>query len=172
MLPKLKIVLILTALLIGWPQIILRFESLIAPEWQPFSMIAYTVLLGVCLVGIFSAAFIPVTLIRWAFALFIALAGIMVETYQSSVEDHMPYDAFINMIDASGALHEAWGQYGSAIMIGGVQALLLFFGIGLSTHRVMKRHGKKLKNRSSITAPNTMRWHTSKARILKLCNNA
>ena len=144
MLPKLKIVLILTALLIGWPQIILRFESLIAPELQPVSMIAYAVLLGICLVGIFSAAFIPVPLIRWAFALFIALAGIMVETYQSSVEDNMPYDAFINMINASGSLHEAWGQYASAIIIGGAQALLLFLGIGLSTHREMNRHSKKL----------------------------
>jgi len=144
MLSKLKILLILAALLVGWPQIILRFESLIAPEFQFFGLASCTMLLGICLVGIFSAAFIPVAAIRWSFALLISLAGIMVETYQSSVEDHMPYDAFISMINASGSLHEAWGQYASAIMIGGGQALLLFFGIGLSIHHVTKKHSKKL----------------------------
>ena len=144
MLTKLKLILILAALLLGSAQTIVRFESLIWPELQLFGLAAYTVLLGICLVGIFSAAFIPVAAIRWSFALFISLAGIMVETYQSSVEDHMPYDAFISMIDASGSLHEAWGQYASAIVIGAVQALLLFLGIGLSIHRVTKAHSKKL----------------------------
>ena len=144
MLSKLKIMLILAALLLGSSQTIVRFESLIAPEFQLFGLAAYTLLLGFCLVGMFSAAFIPVAPIRWGFALFISLAGIIVETYQSSVEDHMPYDAFISMIDASGSLHEAWGQYASAMMIGGAQALLLFLGIGLSTHRVSKAHSKKL----------------------------
>ena len=118
------VLLILVALSVGWPQIILRFESLITPELQLFGLAAYAALLGICLVGIFSAAFIPVAPVRWGFALFISLSGIMVETYQSSVEDHMPYDAFISMIDASGSLHEAWGQYASAMMIGGVQAVL------------------------------------------------
>ncbi len=141
---RVKIALILAALLLGWPQTILRLESLIAPELQPFGLAAYAALLGICLVGMFSAAFIPVAAVRWSFALFIALAGIMVETYQSSVEDHMPYDAFISMIDASGSLHEAWGQYASAIMIGTGQALLLLLGIGLSTHRVGKAHSRKL----------------------------
>ena len=103
MLSKLKILLILVALSVGWPQIILRFESLITPELQLFGLAAYAALLGICLVGIFSAAFIPVAPVRWGFALFISLSGIMVETYQSSVEDHMPYDAFISMIDASAA---------------------------------------------------------------------
>ncbi|WP_156472093.1 sulfatase-like hydrolase/transferase [Sphingorhabdus sp. M41] len=144
MLTKLKIILILAALLLGSAQTVVRFESLITPELQPLSLIAYTVLLGLCLVGIFSAAFIPVAAIRWSFALLISLAGIMVETYQSSVADDMPYDAFISMINASGSLHEAWGQYAGAIMIGGVQALLLFFGIGLSIHHVTKKHSKKL----------------------------
>ncbi len=144
MLSKLKILLILVALSVGWPQIILRFESLITPELQLFGLAAYAALLGICLVGIFSAAFIPVAPVRWGFALFISLSGIMVETYQSSVEDHMPYDAFISMIDASGSLHEAWGQYASAMMIGGVQAVLLFLGIGLSIHHVTKKHSKKL----------------------------
>ena len=144
MLTKLKIVLILAALLLGSAQTVVRFESLITPELQPVSLIAYVVLLGLCLVGIFSAAFIPVALVRWSFALLIALAGVIVETYQSSVEDHMPYDAFISMINASGSLHEAWGQYAGAIMIGGVQALLLLFGIGLSIHHPVKAHSKKL----------------------------
>ncbi len=144
MLTKLKIILILAALLLGSAQTVVRFESLIWPELQPVSLIAYTVLLGLCLVGIFSAAFIPVAAVRWSFALLISLAGIMVETYQSSVEDHMPYDAFISMINASGSLHEAWGQYAGAIMIGGAQALLLFFGIGLSIHHVTRKHSKKL----------------------------
>ncbi|NQV94066.1 MAG: sulfatase-like hydrolase/transferase [Sphingomonadales bacterium] len=58
--------------------------------------------------------------------------------------NHMPYDAFISMINASGSLHETWGQYASAIVIGGVQALLLFLGIGLSIHHVTKAHSKKL----------------------------
>ena len=144
MLTKLKIILILAALLLGSAQTVVRFESLITPELQLPSLIAYTLLLGICLVGIFSAALIPVAAVRWSFALVIALAGIMVETYQSSVEDHMPYDAFISMINASGSLHEAWGQYASAIVIGGVQGLLLFLGIGLSIHHPVKAHSKKL----------------------------
>ena len=144
MLTKLKIILILAALLLGSAQTVVRFESLITPELQLPSLIAYTLLLGICLVGIFSAAFIPVAAVRWSFALVIALAGIMVETYQSSVEDHMPYDAFISMINASGSLHEAWGQYASAIVIGGVQGLLLFLGIGLSIHHPVEAHSKKL----------------------------
>lgn len=141
---KIKILLILAALLLGWPQTILRLESLIAPDFQLIGLAAYVVLLGLCLVGLFAAAFIPVAPVRWAFALFIALAGVIVETYQSSVEDHMPYDAFISMINASGSLHEAWGQYAGAMLIGGGQALLLLLGIGLSTHRVGKAHSKKL----------------------------
>jgi len=144
MLTKLKIILILAALLLGSAQTVVRFESLIWPELQPVSLIAYTLLFGLCLVGIFSAAFIPVAAVRWSFALCISLAGIMVETYQSSVEDHMPYDAFISMINASGSLHEAWGQYASAIVIGGVQGLLLLLGIGLSTHQVTRLHARKL----------------------------
>jgi len=144
MLTKLKILLILAALALGSAQTVVRLESLITPELQPLSLIAYTALLGLCLVGIFSAAFIPVAVVRWSFALLISLAGVIVETYQSSVEDHMPYDAFISMINASGSLHEAWGQYAGAIVIGGVQALLLFLGIGLSIHHPVKAHSKKL----------------------------
>jgi hypothetical protein len=52
--------LILAALLLGWPQTILRLESLIAPDFQPVALVAYSGLLGLCLVGMFSAAFIPV----------------------------------------------------------------------------------------------------------------
>lgn len=141
---RLKILLILAALLLGWPQTILRLESLIAPDFQPVGLVAYGGLLGLCLVGMFSAAFIPVAAVRWGFALFISVAGILVETYQSSVEDHMPYDAFISMINASGSLHEAWGQYAGSMVIGGVQALLLLLGIGLSIHRQTRAHGKKL----------------------------
>ena len=141
---RLKIAMIAAALLLGSAQMVARLESLIAPELQLFGLAAYAVLLGLCLAGLFAAAFVPVAPVRWAFALFIALAGVIVETYQASVEDHMPYDAFISMIDASGSLHEAWGQYAGAMMIGGVQALLLFFGIGLSTHRASQAHGRKL----------------------------
>ncbi|MGB5724356.1 MAG: sulfatase-like hydrolase/transferase, partial [Parasphingorhabdus sp.] len=144
MLAKLKIALISAALLLGTAQTIARFESLVQPEFQPFGLAAYGVLLGVCLAGIFSAAFIPVATVRWAMAAAISLAGIIVATYERTAGDHMPYDAFISMVNASGSLHEAWGQYADAMMIGGVQGLLLLLGIGLNGRGPAKAHGKKL----------------------------
>uniref|UniRef100_UPI0035939770 sulfatase-like hydrolase/transferase n=1 Tax=Parasphingorhabdus sp. TaxID=2709688 RepID=UPI0035939770 len=144
MLTKLKMLLIGAALLLGSGQVIDRFQSLVAPEWQWFGLAAYGALLGLCLIGIVSAAFIPAALIRWSFALFISVAGIMVETYQSSAEDHMPYHAFISMINASGSLHEAWGQYAGPILIGAGQGLLLLLGIGLGPHRARAGAGENL----------------------------
>ena len=77
---RLKIAMIAAALLLGSAQMVARLESLIAPELQLFGLAAYAVLLGLCLAGLFAAAFVPVAPVRWAFALFIALAGVIVET--------------------------------------------------------------------------------------------
>ncbi|NQV94067.1 MAG: hypothetical protein HQ482_02855 [Sphingomonadales bacterium] len=61
---KLKILLILAALLLGSAQTIVRLQSLMIPELQIFGLASYTVLLDICLLGIFSAAFIPVPIVR------------------------------------------------------------------------------------------------------------
>ncbi|MEJ6595402.1 hypothetical protein [Parasphingorhabdus sp.] len=61
---KLKILLILAALLLGSAQTIVRLQSLMIPELQIFGLASYTVLLDICLLGIFSAAFIPVAIVR------------------------------------------------------------------------------------------------------------
>ncbi|MEH6791696.1 sulfatase-like hydrolase/transferase [Parasphingorhabdus sp.] len=131
----LKLLLIAGALLLEWAQIAARIESLLAPTVQWFGLAAYAGLLGICLAGLIAAAFIPLAALRWLFAAGLALAGIMVGTYEYTVDDQMPYDAFISMINASGSLHEAWGQYAGAMVLGGVQALLLLLGIGLRAGR-------------------------------------
>lgn len=141
---KVKILLILVALSFGATQVFARFESLLFPEVQLFGLIAYGGFLAICLAGIFCAAFIPNNWLRWGFGLLISLAGIMVGTFERTVQDHMSYDAFISMINASASLHEAWGQHGGAILTGCVQALLLFLGIGLGRPDPAPRHGKKL----------------------------
>lgn len=142
--PKFKILLLFIALLLGAAQFSTRIVSLVTPDFQLFGMIAYLGLLTICVIGIVSAAFIPNAWIRWTIGIGLSLAGIVVSSYERTASDHMPYDAYINMMNASGAFHEAWAQYSGAIIISIIQALLLCLGIGLSSDRTGTSHSRKL----------------------------
>jgi glucan phosphoethanolaminetransferase (alkaline phosphatase superfamily) len=136
MLTHTKLAMLLVSVSIGYAQFAARVSSLFFDQFSWTSFIGYAAFLVICIVGFLGAAFNQNAFVRWGFAAVFAISGCLIGTYELTASDHMSYDAYINMVNASGAFHEAWGQHSGIILIGGLQAILLFFGIGLKhTHR-------------------------------------
>jgi glucan phosphoethanolaminetransferase (alkaline phosphatase superfamily) len=141
---RIKIIMIVASLLLGYSQISDRVHSLLGPEIQPLGLVMYSGLFLLCVLGLFAAAFVNKWQLRWCFAVFFAAASSVVAGYQLTVQDHMSYNAFIAMMNASGAFHEAWGQHAGVIMIGALESLLMLLGIGLSPKIAKPAHQTKL----------------------------
>lgn len=84
--------------------------------------------LAACLWG---AAFIRRPLLRWVWALLLALAAILIGSFQGAIGDAMSYDAFVTMIYSAGFADDAVAQYSAAIAWSSAGAFFLFTGIGL-----------------------------------------
>lgn len=84
--------------------------------------------LAACL---WAAAFIRRPLLRWGWALLLALAAILIGSFQGASGDAMSYDAFVTMIYSAGFADDAAAQYTAAIIWSSAGALFLFVGIGL-----------------------------------------
>ena len=80
---------------------------------------------------LWSAAFIRGALLRWGWALALALASILVGSFQNATADAMSYDAFVTMIHSAGFADDAVAQYGVSIAWAAAGALFLFIGVGL-----------------------------------------
>lgn len=139
----LKIILLLASLSIGYQQFVDRIEIFFSEEHNWIGFASYLILLGICLAGLFSAAFNQSGFVRWSFAIIFATCSSLIGSYELTTSSHMTYEAFVNMMNATGAFHEAWGQHAVKIIIGAVQSILLLLGVGLMHGHVSWYNGVK-----------------------------
>lgn len=79
------------------------------------------------------AAFIRSSPLRWGWALVLALAAILVGSFQNATADAMSYDAFVTMVYSAGFADDAFAQYGISLAWAAASAFFLFLGIGLKS---------------------------------------
>lgn len=139
-----KLLLLLASLFIGYAQYADRIAQLFGGQSSWLNLLGYLTFLAICLVGLFSASFNQNSIVRWGFAATFAICSCMVGTYEITTSSYMTYEAFVNMMNATGAFHEAWGQHAMKITIGAVQSLLLFLGVGLKHSYVSWWNGAKM----------------------------
>lgn len=122
-----KSVLLLLGLAFDYPEIGARVAALgLSPQ-----LLIYAGLYALLAAALWCAAFVRSPLLRWGWASILALAALLVGSFQAATADAMSYDAFITMIHSAGFAGDAMAQHGRSIARAAAGALLLFVGIGL-----------------------------------------
>ena len=122
-----KSVLLLLGLAFEYPEIAARVAMLgLSPQ-----TLVYAGLYGLLAAALWCAAFVGSPLLRWGWASILALAALLVGSFQAASADAMSYDAFISMVHSAGFAGDAVAQHGGSIARAAAGALLLFAGIGL-----------------------------------------
>ncbi|MCW0198993.1 sulfatase-like hydrolase/transferase [Sphingopyxis sp.] len=129
--------LLLLALAFGIPEIAARMAMLgVSPQ-----LLFYAGLYSILFACLWSAAFIRQPLLRWGWAAILALAALVVASFQTATGDAMSYDAFITMIHSVGFAGDATAQYGEAIAWAAASSLLLFIAVGLKPEPQLRAPG-------------------------------
>jgi hypothetical protein len=137
---KLKFALIAIALLISVPAIYARIADL----GLSFSLIIYLGLNAVLTIGLFLAAAIGSSPIRWFYAVVFAAGLAFSAGFANAMGQELTFDAFANMWNSRGFIGDAIGQFGGSIIWGGLPAVLLLFGIGLAPRKSVTAAGSKM----------------------------
>lgn len=122
-----KTVLLLLGLAFGVPEIAARIAMLGAS----LELLFYAGLYGILVVCLWSAALIRRPWLRWGWAAILALAALVVGSFQTATADAMSYDAFITMIQSAGFAGDAMAQHGGAIAWAAASSLLIFIAVGM-----------------------------------------
>ena len=100
-----KSVLLLLGLAFDYPEIGARVAAL-GPSPQ---LLIYAGLYALLAAALWCAAFVRSPLLRWGWASILALAALLVGSFQAATADAMSYDAFITMIHSAGFAGDAAG---------------------------------------------------------------
>lgn len=122
-----KTILLLLALAFGASDIAARVAMLgVSP-----GLVIYTALYGFLAACLWCSAFIRPSMLRWGLAIFLALAALLVDGFQSATAEAMSYDAFVSMLHSVGFAGDAAAQHGASIAWAATGALFLLVGVGL-----------------------------------------
>ena len=125
-----KTALLTFGLAFEFPEVVARVKMLGASP----PLLLYIGLYGGLIACLWSAAFIRSSPLRWGWASLLALAAILVGSFQNATADAMSYDAFVTMLYSAGFADDAIAQYGASLAWASGGALFLFVGVGLKPH--------------------------------------
>ena len=126
-----KELLLFLYLLLNWAAVSDRVASLGVSPGLAFYALLFAVL-AACAVG---AALVRNALLRWGYALSFFAAALFLHSTERAMDEHLTYDAFINLLNSRGFAGDAVRQYGPAIAMAFLSSLPLLFGIGLKPRR-------------------------------------
>ncbi len=95
------------------------------------SLFFYFVLYISAIIGLVIASLCPQSLLRWVFAIGLAVCSGFQTSYESIMDHSLTYDSFINMWQSRGFVGDAFGQYGRDLFFGFLNAVFIALGIGL-----------------------------------------
>ena len=122
-----KTALLVCGLAFELPEVAARVEMLGASP----PLLLYAGLYGGLIACLWCAAFIRSTPLRWGWAWVLALATILVGSFQNATADAMSYDAFVTMVYSAGFADDAVAQYGASLAWASAGAFFLLLGVGL-----------------------------------------
>ena len=122
-----KELLLLLYLLLNWATVGDRVASLGASP----GLAVYAVLFVLLAACAFAAGFVGNALLRWSYALLFFASAVFLHATERAMDEHLTYDAFINLLNSRGFAGDAFRQYGPAILAALAGSLPLLLGIGL-----------------------------------------
>ncbi len=124
---RIKNILLMVGLAFDAPDIFQRLTSLGLSGATLFYFFLYIILAF----GLWMAAQIRNSIIRWATATALASATMMMDSFAGSTGEFMSYDAFINMLNSAAFIGDALKQHLGAMLWAGLAGLFILIGIGL-----------------------------------------
>ena len=112
------------------------------------SLLLWMGLYGLLALSLFLAAAVKDARLRWFYAVLLAASSLFLGSTERVMDEHLSYDAYLNLVHSTGWIGDALAQYGRAVVWTVPASLLLCVGIGLKPSGPNPWHGA-----ASVAAP-------------------